>query len=142
VALQIRKNDVKLYLSSIFVDDQAKALEFYTTVLGFEKKRDLPVGDHRWLTLTTKGEVNGMELLLEPDEHPAAKAFKSAVKADGIPVASFLVDDLDAEFQRLEAVGVAFLQSPMDAGPARMAVIDDTCGNLIQLVQVSQGGGQ
>jgi predicted enzyme related to lactoylglutathione lyase len=133
---------VKLYLSSIFVDDQAKALEFYTNVLGFEKKRDLPLGHHRWLTLTTKGEIDGMELLLEPDEHPAAKAFKSAIKADGIPVASFLVDDLDAQFGRLEAAGVAFVQPPMDAGPVRMAVIDDTCGNLVQLVQVLQEGGQ
>jgi predicted enzyme related to lactoylglutathione lyase len=133
---------VKLYLSSIFVDDQAKALEFYTNVLGFEKKRDLPLGHHRWLTLTTKGEINGMELLLEPDEHPAAKAFKSAIKADGIPVASFLVDDLGAQFGRLEAAGVAFVQPPMDAGPVRMAVIDDTCGNLVQLVQVLQEGGQ
>jgi catechol 2,3-dioxygenase-like lactoylglutathione lyase family enzyme len=133
---------VKLYLSSIFVDDQAKALELYTNVLGFEKKRDLPLGHHRWLTLTTKGEIDGMELLLEPDEHPAAKAFKSAIKADGIPVASFLVDDLDAQFGRLEAAGVAFVQPPMDAGPVRMAVIDDTCGNLVQLVQVLQEGGQ
>jgi predicted enzyme related to lactoylglutathione lyase len=133
---------VKLYLSSIFVDDQAKALEFYTNVLGFEKKRDLPLGHHRWLTLTTKGEIDGMELLLEPDEHPAAKAFKSAITADGIPVASFLVDDLDAQFGRLEAAGVAFVQPPMDAGPVRMAVIDDTCGNLVQLVQVLQEGGQ
>jgi catechol 2,3-dioxygenase-like lactoylglutathione lyase family enzyme len=133
---------VKLYLSSIFVDDQAKALEFYTNVLGFEKKRDLPLGHHRWLTLTTKGEIDGMELLLEPDEHPAAKAFKSAIKADGIPVASFLVDDLDAQFGRLEAAGVVFLQPPMDAGPVRMAVIDDTCGNLVQLVQLLQEGSQ
>jgi len=127
---------MKIYLSSVFVDDQQKALEFYTDVLGFEQKRDMPVGTHRWLTVTTKGEADGTELLLEPDEHPAAKAYKTAVKADGIPVASFLVDDLDSEYARLHEAGVAFVQKPMDAGPVRMAVIDDTCGNLIQLVEV------
>ena len=127
---------MKLYLASVFVDDQARALDFYTKVLGFDKKRDLPVGDHRWLTVTTPGEPAGMELLLEPDEHPAAKAYKAAIKADGIPATSFLTDDLDAECDRLRAAGVMFVQAPMDAGPVRMAVIDDSCGNLIQLVQV------
>jgi predicted enzyme related to lactoylglutathione lyase len=127
---------MKLYLASVFVDDQARALEFYTNVLGFDKKRDLPLGDRRWLTVTTKGEPAGMELLLEPDDHPAAKAYKSAIKADGIPATSFLADDLDAECERLQAAGVTFVQAPMDAGPVRMAVIDDSCGNLVQLVQV------
>jgi predicted enzyme related to lactoylglutathione lyase len=122
---------MKLYLASVFVDDQAKALDFYTNVLGFEKKHDVPVGDHRWLTVTTSGDTGGMELLLEPDEHPAAKAYKAAIKADGIPATSFLVD-----------AGVTLVQAPMDAGPTRMAVIDDTCGNLLQLVQIRADGTQ
>lgn len=127
---------MKIYLSSVFVDDQDKALNFYTNVLGFDLKRDLPTGQHRWLTVTSKGEPDGMELLLEPDEHPAAKTYKSAIKADGIPATSFLVDDLAAEFRRLSDLGVEFLQEPMEAGPVHMAVIDDTCGNLLQLVEV------
>lgn len=127
---------MKIYLSSVFVDDQDKALAFYTDVLGFSLKRDLPTGQHRWLTVCSEEESNGTELLLEPDEHPAAKAFKSAIKADGIPATSFLVDDLAAEFRRLTDLGVEFMQEPMDAGPVRMAVIDDTCGNLLQLVEV------
>lgn len=140
--VKIRRNELRIYLSSIFVDDQAKALEFYTNILGFETKRDLPVGEHRWLTVATRGESIGMELLLEPDEHPAAKAFKSAIKADGIPAASFLVQDLDAEFERLGAAGVTFVQPPMEAGMVRMAVLDDTCGNLVQLVQLSSETAQ
>tara|TARA_R110002020_G_scaffold39991_3_gene118319 strand:- start:7378 stop:7779 length:402 start_codon:yes stop_codon:yes gene_type:complete len=127
---------MKIYLSSVFVDDQARALDFYTNKLGFALKRDVPTGQHRWLTVTTRGETNDMELLLEPDEHPAAKAFKSAIKSDGIPATSFLVEDIDSEFERLKAAGVEFLQQPMDAGPVRMAVLDDTCGNLVQLVEV------
>lgn len=142
MAFEIRRDPVRLYLSNVFVDDQSKALGFYTSVLGLEKKRDVPVGGHRWLTVATKGQTDGMELLLEPDEHPAAKAYKSAIKTDGIPAAQFLVDDIDAEFVRLIAAGVTFVQPPMDAGPIRMAVFDDTCGNLIQLVEVTAGSGQ
>jgi catechol 2,3-dioxygenase-like lactoylglutathione lyase family enzyme len=127
---------MKLYLASIFVNDQAKALAFYTDVLGFELKRDIPLGSHRWLTVTTRGAPNDMELLLEPDEHPAARAYSAAIKADGIPATSFLVENLEVEYQRLHAGGVTFVQQPMDAGPVRMAVIDDTCGNLVQLVEV------
>lgn len=133
---------MKLYLASVFVDDQAKALDFYTNVLGFEKKHDVPVGDHRWLTVTTSGDTGGMELLLEPDEHPAAKAYKAAIKADGIPATSFLVDDLDSECERLRDAGVTLVQAPMDAGPTRMAVIEDTSGNLLQLVQIRGDGTQ
>jgi catechol 2,3-dioxygenase-like lactoylglutathione lyase family enzyme len=132
---------MKLYIASVFVDDQAKALDFYTSILGFEKKRDIPVGTHRWLTVTTKGDAHGMELLLEPNEHPAAKAYQAAIKADGIPATSFLVDSLDGECERLRAAGVSVVQTPMDAGPTRVAVIDDTCGNLIQLVEILEPAG-
>jgi predicted enzyme related to lactoylglutathione lyase len=127
---------MKIYLSQVFVDDQAKAIEFYTSVLGFEKRHDVPVGTHRWLTVGNRGAADGMELLLEPDAHPAARAYKAAIKADGIPAAQFLVDDVAAEFERLSAAGVSFVQPPMEAGPVRMAVFDDTCGNLIQMIEM------
>jgi predicted enzyme related to lactoylglutathione lyase len=133
---------VKRYLGKVFVEDQSKALEFYTSVLGFEKKLDVRIGEHRWLTFATKGQTDGMELLLEPDEHPAAKAFKSAIKTDIIPTTQLLVEDIDAEFDLLTATGVTFVQPPMDAGPVRMTVLDDTRGNLIQLVEVTAGSGQ
>jgi catechol 2,3-dioxygenase-like lactoylglutathione lyase family enzyme len=127
---------MRIYITSVFVDDQAKALDFYTNKLGFEVKHDIPMGEHRWLTLVSKEQPGGTELLLEPSEHPAVKPYKSALVADGIPAVSFQVDDLDAEAERLMAIGVEFTVKPMDAGPVRMAVIDDTCGNLIQLVQM------
>jgi catechol 2,3-dioxygenase-like lactoylglutathione lyase family enzyme len=126
---------MKIYVTNLFVDDQAKALDFYTR-LGFRPKRDIPLGRHRWLTVTPPDAPDGVELLLEPSEHPAVPPFKQALVADGIPAASFQVDDLDAEFERLRGLGVAFVQEPMSAGPVRMAVLDDTCGNLIQLVQM------
>ncbi|MEM7253573.1 MAG: VOC family protein [Pseudomonadota bacterium] len=126
---------MKIYITSVLVDDQAHALSFYTDILGFELKHDIPVGEHRWLTVVSKDEPNGTELLLEPSEHPAVPAFRSAIVADGIPATSFCVDDLDAEHERLTGVGVEFTQDPMDAGPVRMAILDDTCGNLIQLVE-------
>ncbi|RYC27853.1 VOC family protein [Ciceribacter ferrooxidans] len=127
---------MRIYITSVFVDDQAKALDFYTNKLGFEVKHDIPMGEHRWLTVVSEEQPGGTELLLEPSEHPAVKPYKNALVADGIPVASFQVDDLDAESERLAAIGVEFSVKPMDAGPVRMAVIDDTCGNLIQLVQM------
>ena len=127
---------MRIYVTSVYVDDQAKALDFYTNKLGFELKRDIPLGAHRWLTVTAKNEPDGTELLLEPSEHPAAGPFKAALKADGIPLTSFQVGDLDAEYQRLTGLGVAFTQAPMQAGPVKMAVFDDTCGNLIQLVEM------
>jgi catechol 2,3-dioxygenase-like lactoylglutathione lyase family enzyme len=127
---------MRIYVTSILVDDQAKALDFYTGKLGFEVKNDVPVGEHRWLTVVSKEQPDGTELLLEPSEHPAAKPFKEALVADGIPFTSFQVDDLDGEFERLSGLGVAFTRDPMDAGPVRMAVFDDTCGNLIQLIQM------
>ena len=127
---------MRIYVTSIFVDDQAKALDFYTGKLGFDVKNDVPVGEHRWLTVVSKEQPDGTELLLEPSEHPAARPFKEALVADGIPFTSFQVDDLDGEFERLTGLGVAFTRDPMDAGPVRMAVFDDTCGNLIQLIQM------
>jgi catechol 2,3-dioxygenase-like lactoylglutathione lyase family enzyme len=131
---------MKIYVTSVFVEDQAKALDFYTRVLGFEVKHDIPVGEHRWLTVVGKDNPKGAELLLEPSEHPAVKPFKDALVRDGIPAASFQVDDLDAEFDRLRDLGVEFTQAPMDAGAVKMAVLNDTCGNLIQLVEMSEAG--
>lgn len=127
---------MRIYITSVFVDDQAKALDFYTNKLGFEVKHDIPMGDRRCLTVVSKEQPDGTELLLEPSEHPAVKPYKSALVADGIPATSFQVDDLDTEFKRLTDIGVEFTVKPMDAGPVRMAVIDDTCGNRIQLVQM------
>jgi catechol 2,3-dioxygenase-like lactoylglutathione lyase family enzyme len=127
---------MRIYVTSVLVDDQAKALSFYTEKLGFVVKHDVPVGAHRWLTVVSPEAPDGTELLLEPSEHPAAKPFKSALVKDGIPAASFMVDDLAHEFARLRGLGVAFTAEPMEAGPVRMAVFDDTCGNLIQLVEM------
>ncbi|MGX9430541.1 VOC family protein [Bradyrhizobium sp. LeoA1S1] len=125
---------------SVFVDDQAKALDFYTEKLGFIVKHDIPLGgDHRWLTVVSKEAPEGTELLLEPSEHPAVRPYKSALVNDGIPAASFKVDDLQKEFERLRQLGVEFTVQPMDAGAVRMAVFDDTCGNLIQLVEMVDG---
>ena len=132
---------MRIYVMSVFVDDQAKALEFYTNMLGFEKKHDIPLGgDHRWLTVTGKGAPEGTELLLEPSEHPAIGPYKEALVADGIPAAAFQVDDLEAEYSRLSHLGVEFTQDPMEAGPTKMAVLDDTCGNLIQLIEMKTEG--
>jgi catechol 2,3-dioxygenase-like lactoylglutathione lyase family enzyme len=127
---------MRIWVSSVLVDDQEKALAFYTDKLGFAVKHDIPMGAHRWLALVSKAQPDGTQLVLEPDEHPAAKPFKDALVADGIPCTSFQVDDLDAEFARLDALGVEFVRAPMDAGNVRMAVIDDTCGNLVQLIQM------
>lgn len=129
---------MRIWITSVYVDDQAKALDFYTNKLGFMLKNDVPTGSHRWLTLVSKDDPEGVELLLEPTEHPAAKPFKEALVADGVPLTSFQVDNLDDEFQRLKRQGVLFTQEPMDAGPVRMAVLDDTCGNLIQLIQLQR----
>ena len=117
------------------VDDQEKALRFYTDVLGFAKKADVPVGEHRWLTVVSSDDADGTELLLEPDAHPAAKPFKDALVRDGIPFTSFAVDDIAAEFERLQNHGVTFTQEPTEMGPVTTAVLDDTCGNLIQIAQ-------
>jgi catechol 2,3-dioxygenase-like lactoylglutathione lyase family enzyme len=126
---------VKIVVTSVLVDDQEKALRFYTDVLGFEKKEDIPMGEHRWLTVVSPQDRDGIELLLEPDGHPAAKPFKTALAEDGIPYTSFGVDDLQAEFERMRDLGVQFTQQPLAMGPVTTAVFDDTCGNLIQIAQ-------
>jgi len=126
---------MKINLTSVLVDDQEKALRFYTDVLGFTKKMEVPLGEHRWLTVVSPEDPDGVELVLEPDEHPAAKPFKDALVQDGIPFTSFAVDDVQREYERLSALGVRFTQEPLDAGPATTAVLDDTCGNLIQIYQ-------
>ncbi len=129
---------MRIWITSVYVDDQAKALDFYTNKLGFMLKNDVPTGSHRWLTLVSKNDPDGVELLLEPSEHPATQPFKEALVADGVPLTSFQVDNLDDEFRRLRQQGVVFTQEPLDAGPVRMAVLDDTCGNLIQLIQLQR----
>jgi catechol 2,3-dioxygenase-like lactoylglutathione lyase family enzyme len=128
---------MKINVTSVLVDDQAKALDFYTDKLGFVKKTDVPAGEHRWLTVVSPEAPDGVELLLEPDAHPAAGPFKAALVADGIPVTSFAVDDVQAEFDRLTAKGVTFVQPPTAMGPVTTAVLDDTCGNLIQIAEMS-----
>ena len=127
---------MRIWVSSVLVDDQLKALDFYTRVLGFKVKNDVPMGAHRWLTVVSPENPEGTELLLEPSDHPAVGPFKNALVEDGIPATSFQVDDIDSEYDRLRALGVSFSREPVDAGPVRMAVLDDTCGNLIQLIQM------
>jgi catechol 2,3-dioxygenase-like lactoylglutathione lyase family enzyme len=127
---------MKIVVTSVLVDDQAKALAFYTDVLGFVKKTDIPAGGARWLTVVSPDAPDGVELLLEPDAHPAAKPFKEALVADGMPYTSFAVDDVQAEFDRLSALGVTFTQRPTEMGPVTTAVFDDTCGNLIQIAEM------
>ena len=127
---------MRIYATGVFVDDQDKAEKFYTDVLGFKVKNNIPLGENRWLTVVSSEDPEGTELLLEPSDHPAVKPYKEALVSDGIPAHSFQVQDLDAERRRLGDLGVEFTVEPMDAGPVRMAVFDDTCGNLIQLIQM------
>jgi len=127
---------MKIKLSSIFVDDQGKALSFYTKVLGFIKKQDFPVGEFKWLTVVSPGEPEGTELLLEPNDNAAAKTYQEAMFEQGIPLASFATDDLQKEFERLKKLGVDFSMEPTLMGEATVATFKDTCGNLIQLYQV------
>ncbi len=124
---------MRINLTSVLVDDQDKALRFYTEVLGFQKKTEVPLGDHRWLTVVSPENPDGVELVLEPDDHPAVGPFKEALLADGIPFTSFAVSDVRAETERLKHLGVIFTQEPADMGPVTTAVLDDTCGNLIQI---------
>lgn len=126
---------MKIIVTSILVEDQGKALRFYTGVLGFEKKHDIPLGEHRWLTLTSPGEPDGVEVVLEPSVHPAAKPYMEALVRDGIPCTMFGVEDVEAEHGRLIGLGVAFTQPPTKHGDVTTAVFDDTCGNLIQIMQ-------
>jgi catechol 2,3-dioxygenase-like lactoylglutathione lyase family enzyme len=123
----------RITVTSVYVDDQDKALRFYTDVLGFVKKTEIPLGEARWLTVVSPDDVDGTELLLEPDGHPAVRPFKEALQDDGIPFTSFGVDDVNAEHERLRGLGVRFTQAPLAAGPVTTAVFDDTCGNLIQI---------
>jgi len=124
---------MKIVVTSLLVDDQEKALRFYTGVLGFVKKTDIPLGEARWLTVVSPEDPDGTELLLEPDAHPAAKPFKRALVEDGIPFTSFAVANVQAEYERLRSAGVRFTQPPTAMGPVTLAVLDDTCGNLIQI---------
>jgi catechol 2,3-dioxygenase-like lactoylglutathione lyase family enzyme len=123
--------------ASVFVDDQAKALAFYTDVLGFLPKTDLPAGEHRWLTVVSPDAPDGVELLLEPGDHPAVAPFKAALVADGIPYTSFGVTDVVAEHARLAGLGVRFVLPPTPMGPVTVAVLDDTCGNLVQIASMA-----
>lgn len=127
---------MRIKLTSVFVDDQDKALRFYTEVLGFVKKSDVPVGDFKWLTVVSPEEQEGVELLLEPNDNPAAKTFQSDIYQQGIPAASFAVDDVEKEYARLKELGVDFKMEPTRMEGFSMAVFDDTCGNLIQMLQV------
>ena len=126
---------MKIVVTSVLVDDQEKALRFYRDILGFQKKTDVPMGEYRWLTVVSPGDRNGVELLLEPDRHPAAGPFKEALVQDGIPFTSFGVEDIQAEYDRLRKAGVHFTQPPVEMGPITTAVFDDTCGNLIQIAR-------
>ncbi len=125
---------MRISLTSVFVDDQAKARAFYTEVLGFVVRHDLPVGDDAWLTVVSPEAPEGPELLLEPSGHPAVRPFRDALRADGIPAAQFAVDDVESEYERLRSAGVTFTQPPTDQGTVVTAVFDDTCGNLVQLL--------
>ncbi|HET8777063.1 MAG TPA: VOC family protein [Candidatus Limnocylindria bacterium] len=134
---------MRINVTSVLVDDQDKALAFYTDVLGFLKKTDIPLGcGARWLTVVSPDAPDGVELLLEPDAHPAARPFKEALVEDGIPFTSFAVDDVQAEFDRLTGLGVTFVQPPTPMGPVTTAVFDDTCGNLIQIAEMSSAPGE
>src|SRR6266550_3914110 len=124
---------MRIYVTSVFVDDQKKALDFYTDTLGFRKKRDIPLGSASWLTVVSPERPDGTELLLEPSDHPAVKPYKKALVEDGIPATSFAVDNVQAEFDRLRSKGVRFTQEPTEMGDIATAVFDDTCGNLIQI---------
>ena len=126
---------MKIKLTSILIDDQDRALRFYTQVLGFIKKSDIPAGEFKFLTVVSPEEPDGTELLLEPDQNPAARAFKKALTEQGIPFTAFAVDDIQKEHDRLTIMGVKFTQGPTRMGPVTQAVFDDTCGNLIQIYQ-------
>ncbi|AVV58360.1 Glyoxalase/bleomycin resistance protein/dioxygenase [Paenibacillus vortex V453] len=126
---------MKIVVTSLFVQDQDKALAFYSEKLGFVKKQDVPVGEFRWITLASPDDQDGTELLLEPNDHPAAKEFQKKIFADGIPATMFGVEDIQAEYERLVDKGVKFTMQPTKMGELTIAVLDDTCGNLIQIVQ-------
>ena len=124
---------MKIVVTSVMVDDQEKALKFYTDVLGFVKKADIPAGEFKWLTVVSPDALDGVELLLEPNDNPAAKTFQDAIFKQGIPLTSFGVDDVHKEYERLKKLGVVFTQEPIAMGPVTVATFEDTCGNLIQI---------
>jgi len=127
---------MKIKWTSILVDDQKKALKFYTEILGFVKKTDVPMGEYSWLTVVSKEEPDGVEVVLEPMGFAPAKVYQKALKDAGIPLTMFYVDNVQSEFERLEKLGVKFSMKPTQMGPTTIVVFDDTCGNNIQLVQV------
>lgn len=127
---------MRIVVTSINVDDQDRAETFYTQTLGFRLKHNIPLGEHRWLTVVSPEAPDGVELVLEPAEHPAVGPYRAALMADGIPVTSFAVADVAAEHARLTELGVTFTQQPTLMGPVTTAVFDDTCGNLIQIAQM------
>lgn len=127
---------IRINVTSVMVDDQDKALKFYTEKLGFIKKTEVPLGEHKWLTVVSPNEQNGVELLLEPMAFKPAQVFQKALKDAGIPLTSFAVEDLPKEYERLKALGVTFSMEPKAMGPVMIAVLDDTCGNNIQLAQM------
>ena len=131
---------MRITRTSVLVDDQTRARAFYVDVLGFEVRHDIPLGEFSWLTVVSPEAPDGVELLLEPAQHPAAATFTAAMKADGLPVVSFTVDDVRSEHARLVAAGVTFVQPPTEAGPVVTAVLDDTCGNLVQLLAEVRSG--
>lgn len=126
---------MRIELSSVMVDDQDKALAFYTDILGFQKKMDIPMGEFRWLTVTSPEQPEGPQLVLEPNAHPAAATFQAALKTDGIPATALAVDDLAGVYERMRVAGVEFKNPPSEAGGVKIAMFDDTCGNWIQLYQ-------
>ncbi|MFS0868054.1 VOC family protein [Microbacterium sp. 179-B 1A2 NHS] len=133
---------MKIQAVSVFVDDQQRALEFYSEKLGFAVAADIPMGEHRWLTVMDPDAPTGTQLSLEPKDHPAVPPFTEALVADGIPFCSFAVDDVHAEYERLTAAGVTFTQAPLAQGPVTTAVLDDTVGNLIQLASFAAPGAE
>jgi len=126
---------MKIKLTSILVDDQDKALEFYTKVLGFVKKRDLPAGKYRWLTVVSPDDADNVELLLEPNDNAAAKWYQQSIFVQGVPFTAFMVVDVQQEYERLKKLGVVFVQKPTNSGPTTKAIFNDTCGNFIQIYQ-------
>jgi catechol 2,3-dioxygenase-like lactoylglutathione lyase family enzyme len=128
---------MKIQLTSVMVDDQDKALEFYTVVLGFLKKREIPLGEAKWLTVVSPDAPDGIELLLEPNSNPAARVYQKAIFEQGIPLTAFAVDDIQKEYARLKKLGVEFSMEPTNMGPTTAAVFEDTCGNLIQIYQIT-----
>ena len=128
---------MRIKLTGVFVKDQEKALQFYTGTLGFMKKSDISAGEYRWLTVVSPEEPGGTELVLEPNNNPAARSYQEAIFIQGIPAANFFVDDIQKEYDRLKRMAVAFKSGPTEAGPAKIAVFEDTCGNLIQISQVT-----